>query len=91
MHGLQALQSSLSQAPVPVRTKMLSAMLNTYHNLYFYLDTMRQIRDAIASFRLREYLLERVDREECRLTGRFPGKTCPAVPGRVAAFLKIAS
>jgi queuine tRNA-ribosyltransferase len=44
--------------------EMLSAVLNTYHNLYFYLDTMREIRDAIASFRLREYLLERVDREE---------------------------
>lgn len=44
--------------------EVLAAMLNTYHNLYFYLDTMREIRDAIASFRLREYLLERVDREE---------------------------
>ena len=42
----------------------LSAVLNTYHNLYFYLDTMRQIRDAIASFRLRDYLRERVDQEE---------------------------
>ncbi len=38
--------------------EVLSAILNTYHNLYFYLDTMRQIRDAIASCRLREYMLE---------------------------------
>ena len=44
--------------------EMLSAMLNTYHNLYFYLDTMRQIRDAIASCRLREYMLECLNQEE---------------------------
>jgi queuine tRNA-ribosyltransferase len=42
----------------------LSAVLNSYHNLYFYLDTMRQIRDAIASFTLRDYLRERVGQEE---------------------------
>ena len=27
--------------------EMASATLNTIHNLYFYLDTMRRIRDAI--------------------------------------------
>ena len=44
--------------------EVLSAMLNTYHNLYFYLDTMRRIRDAIASCRLREYMLECLHQEE---------------------------
>ncbi len=29
--------------------EMLGAILGTYHNLYFYLDTMRKIRDAIGS------------------------------------------
>lgn len=28
--------------------EILGAILNTHHNLHFYLDTMRQIRDAIA-------------------------------------------
>jgi queuine tRNA-ribosyltransferase len=28
--------------------EILSAILNTHHNLYFYLDTMRRIREAIA-------------------------------------------
>jgi len=28
--------------------EILAAILNTHHNLYFYLDTMRRIRDAIA-------------------------------------------
>jgi queuine tRNA-ribosyltransferase len=27
--------------------EMMGAMLNTVHNLYFYLDTMRRIREAI--------------------------------------------
>ncbi len=39
-------------------SEILSSMLNTYHNLYFYLDTMRQIRDAIASHNLFDYLIE---------------------------------
>jgi tRNA-guanine family transglycosylase len=28
---------------------MLAGILTTHHNLYFYLDTMRKIRQAIAS------------------------------------------
>src|ERR1044071_7150235 len=35
--------------------EILSAMLNTFHNLYFYLDTLKQIRDAIASHRFLNY------------------------------------
>jgi queuine tRNA-ribosyltransferase len=27
--------------------EMLAAILTTYHNLYFYLDLMRRIREAI--------------------------------------------
>jgi len=38
--------------------EILSAMLNTCHNLYFYLDTLRQIRDAIASHRYLDFLAE---------------------------------
>ena len=38
--------------------EILSAMLNTYHNLYFYLDTVREIRDAIASHKFLDYFLE---------------------------------
>jgi queuine tRNA-ribosyltransferase len=38
--------------------EILGAMLNSYHNLYFYLDTVREIRDAIASRRLAEYQKE---------------------------------
>jgi queuine tRNA-ribosyltransferase len=38
--------------------EILSAMLNTHHNLYFYLDTLRQIRDAIASHRFLNYIME---------------------------------
>ena len=38
--------------------EMLSAVLNTHHNLYFYLDTLRQIRDAIASHRFLNYIME---------------------------------
>jgi queuine tRNA-ribosyltransferase len=29
--------------------EMLGAILNTHHNLYFYLDIMRSIRESIAS------------------------------------------
>ena len=32
-----------------VAHEMLAAMLTTLHNLYFYLDTMRKIRQAICS------------------------------------------
>ena len=38
--------------------ELLSAMLNTIHNLYFYLDTIRQIRNAIASSRYQDYMTE---------------------------------
>ena len=38
--------------------EILSAVLNTHHNLYFYLDTLRQIRDAIASHRFLNYIME---------------------------------
>ena len=44
--------------------EILSATLNTYHNLYFYLDTIRQIRDAIASCRLRDFIREFVNQED---------------------------
>jgi queuine tRNA-ribosyltransferase len=36
--------------------EILSAMLNTHHNLYFYLDTLRQIRDAITSHGYLDFL-----------------------------------
>jgi len=38
--------------------EILSAMLNTQHNLYFYLDTLQQIRDAITSHRYLDFLTE---------------------------------
>jgi len=38
--------------------EILSAMLNTHHNLYFYLDTLNRIRDAIASHRFLNYITE---------------------------------
>jgi queuine tRNA-ribosyltransferase len=38
--------------------EILSAVLNTHHNLYFYLDTLKQIRDAIASHRFLNYIME---------------------------------
>lgn len=38
--------------------ELLSATLNTLHNLYFYLDTLRQIRDAIASSKYLDYMME---------------------------------
>ena len=44
--------------------EILSAMLNTHHNLYFYLDTLRQIRDAIASHRFLNYIMEFKARQE---------------------------
>jgi queuine tRNA-ribosyltransferase len=31
------------------QNEVLSAVLNTYHNIYFYLDTMKRIRQSIAS------------------------------------------
>jgi len=36
-------------------SEMLAATLNTYHNLYFYLDIMRKIRQAIALDRFCEF------------------------------------
>jgi queuine tRNA-ribosyltransferase len=44
--------------------EILGAMLNTYHNLYFYLDMVREIRDAIASRKLAEYMKEFKARQE---------------------------
>ena len=44
--------------------EILGAMLNSYHNLYFYLDTVREIRDAIASRKLAEYLKDFRARQE---------------------------
>jgi queuine tRNA-ribosyltransferase len=35
--------------------EILSCMLNTYHNLYFYLDIVREIREAISSQRFLDY------------------------------------
>ncbi len=44
--------------------EILSAMLNTYHNLHFYLDMVRQIRDAIAFKKLADYIMEFKARQE---------------------------
>ncbi len=44
--------------------EILASILNTHHNLYFYLDTIREIRDAIASRRLLDYLTECRTRQE---------------------------
>ena len=44
--------------------EILSAMLNTYHNLHFYLDMVREIRDAIVSHKLADYLREFKARQE---------------------------
>jgi queuine tRNA-ribosyltransferase len=44
--------------------EILSAMLNTYHNLYFYLDMVREIRDAIAFQKLADYRMEFKARQE---------------------------
>jgi queuine tRNA-ribosyltransferase len=44
--------------------EILGAMLNTYHNLYFYLDMVREIRDAIAFRKLAEYMKEFKARQE---------------------------
>jgi len=38
--------------------EILSSILNTYHNLHFYLDTIREIRHAIASHRFQDYVRE---------------------------------
>ncbi|PYV45365.1 MAG: tRNA guanosine(34) transglycosylase Tgt [Acidobacteria bacterium] len=44
--------------------EILSSILNSYHNLYFYLDMVREIRDAIASQKLIDYLMEFRARQE---------------------------
>jgi len=41
-----------------VANEMLSSILNTIHNLYFYLDTMRRIRQFIEFHRFDEFLAE---------------------------------
>ena len=35
-----------------IRDRILGARLNTIHNLYYYLDLMRELRAAIAEQRL---------------------------------------
>ena len=47
-----------------ISNEILAAMLNTVHNLYFYLDTMKQIRDAIASYRFLEFITEFKNKQE---------------------------
>jgi queuine tRNA-ribosyltransferase len=44
--------------------EVLGSMLNIYHNLYFYLDMVREIRDAIASQKWTNYLKEFKARQE---------------------------
>jgi queuine tRNA-ribosyltransferase len=44
--------------------EILSSVLNTIHNLHFYLDTMRQIRRAIEEHRYREFLMEHRNKRE---------------------------
>jgi queuine tRNA-ribosyltransferase len=44
--------------------EILSSILNTIHNLHFYLDTMRQIRRAIEERRYREFLEEHRNKRE---------------------------
>jgi queuine tRNA-ribosyltransferase len=41
-----------------VAGEMSAAALNTLHNLHFYLDTLRRIRDAIAFGRFESFRLE---------------------------------
>jgi queuine tRNA-ribosyltransferase len=36
--------------------EILASVLNSYHNLYFYLDMIREIRDAITSCRLADFI-----------------------------------
>ncbi|MDD5542748.1 MAG: tRNA guanosine(34) transglycosylase Tgt [Acidobacteriia bacterium] len=43
------------------QNEIVSAVLNTYHNVYFYLDTMKRIRQSIASFRFEEFAREFLD------------------------------
>jgi len=40
------------------QNEVLSAVLNTYHNVYFYLDTLRRIRQSIASSRFAEFAVQ---------------------------------
>ena len=49
-----------------VAKEMLGGMLNSYHNLYFYLDTMRRIRQTIAAGDLSRFSSE--------LRARLPGE-----------------
>jgi queuine tRNA-ribosyltransferase len=41
-----------------IANEILSSVLNTLHNLYFYLDTMRRIRQFIELHRFDEFLAE---------------------------------
>jgi queuine tRNA-ribosyltransferase len=43
--------------------EILGAVLNTQHNVYFYLDLMRQIREAIAAGRLAEFSARLLDQQ----------------------------
>ena len=50
-----------------IANEILSSVLNTIHNLYFYLDTIRRIRQFIEFHRFNEFLTE------TRKTGLTPG------------------
>lgn len=41
-----------------LQNEVLSAVLNTYHNVYFYLDTMQRIRHSIASSCFEEFAVQ---------------------------------
>jgi queuine tRNA-ribosyltransferase len=43
--------------------EILGAVLNTQHNVFFYLDLMRQIREAIAAGRLAEFSARLLDQQ----------------------------
>jgi queuine tRNA-ribosyltransferase len=41
-----------------IANEILSSVLNTIHNLYFYLDTVRRIREFIEFHRFQELLAQ---------------------------------
>jgi len=50
-----------------IANEILSSVLNTIHNLHFYLDTIRRIRQFIEFHRFDEFL------SQTRKTGFLPG------------------
>lgn len=54
--------------------EMNAATLNTLHNLYFYLDTLKRIRDAIAFGRFESFRLAFLQRLSRRAVGTGPAK-----------------